>query len=730
MAHEVSATFRELVGPEVLQLFHTLRYGGDCVTTAVTLEPPASLEAVTAAAAKLQARHAMLRAALRFDGRGEPFFDCTAGGAVEVRHYDEGDAQEVAEKELHDIPPLQTCGWRLAVCGPHILHTYQHSFMDGVSVMVILKELIEILSGHELEDSDASGEIPRPCRDLVLEALSEEDAQPRSTAETPASGWSEEAWAGPDEEMASRSRTKQIWARLSAGETEQLLARCRKEGTTMLSAIAAAASFAVSVAVPGAPAVCNAHVAVDLRPLCKVAAHGLGDYVGLAKSPLVSSLPFWRRARVYKHSLSRAIEQRHHLGFPLQDVPYQARCSVDTRLLEERNFNPNSVFFSNRGAWQLSTEAYRATAVHFVRSLVYGDSTVVSACTVSGELCLTICYPERDGQPFESGPAVAEHLVAELKRQAAEDAAEGAAEDGGLSSDRLFEELVAAVVADDEEAVRNFKGDVNMLGFWSQDHLLQPPPPAAYPALNVAVANRSKCLEALLSSKADPSVQDVSGLDAVHVAMLTEQYELPDVLRGRAQALEPSLVGTWVPTRSSEWSWPERAADARTLHWWYGNNTCWWQSGEQEGCAEVVAPCSEEGAYRVQYIVSHVEPAIILPGTLTMLPDGTYSVHFDEALAGCEYMMRIAEEPGGGPQVAEEAFGGPEAAEEAYVGPEAAEEAYGGPEAAEEAYGGPEAAEEAYGGPEAAEEAGGGPEAAEEAGGGPEAAASTGEEPT
>jgi len=153
---------------------------GMCVITDMTLEPAPELEALRAAAAAVQSRHPMLQASLQLR-EGYLYFDFGSPCPVEVRDYSHTanlSSDDAIERELLDPPSGEGCGWRLAVNGPQVLLTYHHSFLDGVSVMQILKEMLLHMDGQPLPQPTSTAARSSPWdRFMSVAGLTQDDLQ-------------------------------------------------------------------------------------------------------------------------------------------------------------------------------------------------------------------------------------------------------------------------------------------------------------------------------------------------------------------------------------------------------------------------------------------------------------------------------------------------------------------------------------------------------------------------
>lgn len=365
--------------------------GSQQITTLVTLEPPPEPSAVCDAAGVLQQLHPELRAAI-VKASNDVFFDCWAGGAVEVRVY-EGTAEEAMHKELSIPLKPEVCGWRLAVCGPHLLLTYHHSFLDGRGSMAVLEDLLEVLAGREAEVPTGGGGGLAPM-------FGEDPAQPwQPPALEPRLVLVPECLELHPERPVPPSQRRQrwIWQQLPRCATERLLGRCREAGTTAQGALGAAAALAFSSVFGGARGV-KVFLGVDCRKALGRAPRSLASCAQSLTLVVPSDRPFWQVAQLHRQELTERLALREHVGHHPQRaalVNYQAVVAGIEAEMRQTDINRPLFQISNRGSYQLATPTHCATAVHFVQMGAPDPRHALfflNACTVGGSLCLSLCY--------------------------------------------------------------------------------------------------------------------------------------------------------------------------------------------------------------------------------------------------------------------------------------------------------------------------------------------------
>jgi len=368
----------------------------------------------------------MLRAVLRKLGRHDIAFHAGAAEPVEVRGYD-CPVERASDQELHDPLEPQHCGWRLAVCGGYLLLTYHHSFIDGIAVMAMLRELLEELEddspkGAPLLASGEDGIPPRMCEQLpwyktlqVIRRLPPPDERqprwPRSRA--------------PDVPMEER-RTRQLWRAVPEVAMDRLLVRCRAEGTTVQGALGAAVAAAMTAVMEGEPTL-GFMTLTNCRQDFGREPESLRMCFGWIDSMLSGALPFWEAARVYKENLRQNVAAGAHLYVCLipKYTDYEERLDMWRKHFKahgtKRCTFELSAAISNRGSFRLASASRRITSLHFVRQarLSTREFLQVNAVSVNGSCYLTICYvsPTCDEHTAE---AIADGIVRALEQAGAD----------------------------------------------------------------------------------------------------------------------------------------------------------------------------------------------------------------------------------------------------------------------------------------------------------------------
>jgi hypothetical protein len=373
--------------------------------------------ALQSAAAVLQKRYAILRCALRQE-EGKIWFDSDLGGTPEVTEHN-GEIELAMDAELHR-PFTSNCGWRIGVCCKYVLFSYHHSFFDGTSVMLVLRDLCSILGQQDLHEVSAQQDtvLPPSARGCLLNLMPYELAVD-GVSNTAAEALIVPRGAQPTSPVQPRSRT--TWRQMVPLAAEALRARCRQESTTVTGAIGAAAVRSFSRVFDFAGRKAGIRTFFNIRDDCKVPPCMLGAYYSFAPLfALTDDGAFWDTARSYRSEINESMRRKQHLlpAFTPPDALDKQR-STFAKLLAEDDGSPGpcSIGLSNRGAWKLPEEnACQVKAVYFAQAkakLPKSAYLMVNVCSVNGTLCITVVYSSHNCNDEAAG-AFADGIVHEL----------------------------------------------------------------------------------------------------------------------------------------------------------------------------------------------------------------------------------------------------------------------------------------------------------------------------
>mmetsp|Transcript_110456 Transcript_110456/g.235982 ORF Transcript_110456/g.235982 Transcript_110456/m.235982 type:complete len:227 (+) Transcript_110456:69-749(+) len=194
-----------------------------------------------------------------------------------------------------------------------------------------------------------------------------------------------------------------------------------------------------------------------------------------------------------------------------------------------------------------------------------------------------------------------------------------------------FEKLLQAVLEEDLDFIRAYKGDINQVGSWSSRPL-----PCPYSALCCAIATQKfKATAALLQSGADPAVKplDPRQEDAALIAQGQGRFYLAQTLRNHVISSVKGtlpLKGKWVPEKGYCWHQPAFGKDPRTVHVWDEKNYCVWSTAQWSGTSQVLSV--KGNVYNVFYLGDQFNNAMF--GTITMDGPDSYTLRLPDTLMG------------------------------------------------------------------------------------------------
>ncbi|MEV6596509.1 condensation domain-containing protein [Actinoplanes sp. NPDC051346] len=287
--------------------------------------------------AGLQARHPLLRVAIADEaGRAAAFVPCTTAIALRQVTATDADAETRWQREINDRELVDRLDWR---AGPllravvvtvgddvhDLILTVSHCVADGTTALSLLQQWIRIADGCR----SGAGE---PSRARSLPAP--EDLFPRRHRGTKGAlavvraqlrdqiarlRWRPRRIAASAAVPFDRRRTGFIHRSLSAAQVDALVDACRREGSTVHGALAAAMATAVA---EDAGIGSGGHVVVgspvDFRPELDppVSPDEVGAYVATVGSfvPHQPGTPLWPAARAVTGDLARRRRRGEHLS--------------------------------------------------------------------------------------------------------------------------------------------------------------------------------------------------------------------------------------------------------------------------------------------------------------------------------------------------------------------------------------------------------------------------------
>jgi hypothetical protein len=325
----------------------------------------------------VQHRHPALRAAIDLDPDGYPRF-VPAELPIQL-----GTVERVADIQWRSEVELQLRNPFHAGQGPLVRVTLvrgesvseliiaaHHSIGDGISAMFLVRDLLESLEGHALE------ELPvRPC---VEDFIGHEPAAPTG----PNPGFSE---ADPVE-IPGTPQVASI--DIEPRDVEILQARCREERTTVQGALLAAVLLELR---NGPVSRCLAPVSV--RHLCPPIADDFGLYIAAGTATLDghSNSDFWPLARRAREEITNALDpdalrMRAAAMISLMSQKRGPRCIYQDY---RRGVNYRAAL-SNLGRFPLMSRVrqFRVTAIYPVLNIE--SEPVIAVGTAGGRMGLTL----------------------------------------------------------------------------------------------------------------------------------------------------------------------------------------------------------------------------------------------------------------------------------------------------------------------------------------------------
>jgi hypothetical protein len=248
-----------------------------------------------------------------------------------------------------------------------------HSIGDGISAMYLVRDLLEVMEGHQLDELPA-----RASLEELAGVTEMSGAQPPVPAESGQVGRPSVA------SIAS--------AQIEPALLKALLDRSRKEGTTLEGALLAA------ILLDGPIDGCLAPVSV--RNLCPGISDDFGVYIssGTALPDPNSTQDFWTVARNARNRVARALNlevlQARNAGMGTMVAANNDPRSASAALHRLVNY---SAVLSNLGQFPLLTNVmnFRITAVYPVLNVEL--EPIVAVATVHGRMTITTTRDDSTG---------------------------------------------------------------------------------------------------------------------------------------------------------------------------------------------------------------------------------------------------------------------------------------------------------------------------------------------
>ncbi|BBX64269.1 peptide synthetase [Mycobacterium saskatchewanense] len=296
--------------------------------------------------------------------------------------------QASAAKELNQLfdrsrAPLMRASLLQGLAGCALLLVFDHTIADGISSVMVLRDLVAALNGETLSQLPT----PHPQELQIAKALREiAPFEPSELPDDPRMG-------APVSIRPFDGRLRNLHAlALSDGDTAKLVERCRAERTTVHAAIVTATSR-IRAAKRGEDFV-RVQTPISLRP-----AIGIGgdcavclQFACTGSTPLGGE-PFWDQARATAAHLATARSAR---GILTTSLATQQALTVDAEVVDAeqivRHAGPSEMTVTNLGVQNLeSVGPLRPTAVWGpVAQSQVDDEYVTGVITYAGRLRMVV----------------------------------------------------------------------------------------------------------------------------------------------------------------------------------------------------------------------------------------------------------------------------------------------------------------------------------------------------
>lgn len=335
--------------------------GGTTQTTStLRLHGPLSVALLREAAALLQQKYPLLRATVGVVGDRFHFLHPPVPAPAVVRHlppYPDDASQNQMEAELNDPLSPERSLWRLALIetrharDQHLMLTCHHAIADGVSLVVVLRDLLGWCDDFLAGSRPVVVPLPmsEPVDALLAPALEYADGNadtlPMPVHRCPAP-------------LADR-RTAVCFDAFGRTELERLLATARQAGLTLNSLLAA--GLIRAAAAVGLGESIRIHTAVSLRGRSARHVHPdtVGCYIGVTACDLheIAARPLLAVSADYREQLRARVVALGHASPPVPLVELRERLG---RLARSAAF-AQGIALTNHG--RLHFPAYRSFRV-------------------------------------------------------------------------------------------------------------------------------------------------------------------------------------------------------------------------------------------------------------------------------------------------------------------------------------------------------------------------------
>jgi NRPS condensation-like uncharacterized protein len=269
-----------------------------------------SLEQLRISLAKLQRRHPLLRVRIALDATGQPkFIEQLAEIPIRVvartnaQRWQQELAAEMSQSLDWQIAPLVRVVLLQSGQEAELILSCHHSIGDGLSGALMLRDIVQELSGEQIDDSDDERLHQRP----LSAALPIEKALVNTVLLSPEVAVQNQPLMESPVSISTRNLPHIRTALLSAELTQQIVMQCRREQTTVHGAISAAFLLVLARQKGTEPNQLKCLSPINVRShLALPIPDAVGLYIsyGLTHHTVSFNSSFWATARSVKSQLA------------------------------------------------------------------------------------------------------------------------------------------------------------------------------------------------------------------------------------------------------------------------------------------------------------------------------------------------------------------------------------------------------------------------------------------
>jgi condensation domain-containing protein len=294
-------------------------------------------------------------------------------------------AEELARPFDRSAAPLMRAVLLKGQSSSALLLTFDHTIADGISSVIVLKDLVDSLNGHHLTPRD----VPPSQEETIALRLPSSNHQPIPEPAVPDARMLKPSSIRPFDGTRPHVRT----VALRGPDTSRLVNRCRAEQTTVNAAIVAASSR-VRATLRGEDFFRVASP-INIRSTINVG-DGCADYIGVTVTGVApwDGSQFWDQARAVTAELSVARSAEATATLPAmmgQAIPVDAETHDAEQFITTGM--PWDSMISNLGVQDLATSgAISPTALWGpILNTQVDDDYITGVATYQGRLRMVAC---------------------------------------------------------------------------------------------------------------------------------------------------------------------------------------------------------------------------------------------------------------------------------------------------------------------------------------------------